>query len=78
MCGRSAKRDAVYAFLIARGTHPDIRDNAKLAQEFAAGFSAEEFKTDRRTFYAVTRCLEIISEAALRDGHPELTWRAMK
>ncbi len=38
---------------------------------------------DRRTFYAVTRCLEIISEAArrlpqsLRNRHPELPWRAI-
>ena len=61
----------------------DIRDNAKLAQQFAAGFSVETFKTDRRTFYAVTRCLEIISEAArrlpasVRNRHPELPWRAI-
>src|ERR1700689_5287947 len=40
-------------------------------------------KADRRTFYAVTRCLEIISEAsrrlspALRERHPELPWRAI-
>jgi uncharacterized protein with HEPN domain len=61
----------------------DIRDNARLAQEFAAGLSLDAFKGDRRTFYAVTRCLEIISEAArrlpsaLRDRHPELPWRAI-
>ncbi len=61
----------------------EIRDNAKLAQEFVVGFSLEAFKADRRTFYAVTRCLEIISEAArrlpvaLRDRHPELPWRAI-
>jgi uncharacterized protein with HEPN domain len=40
----------------------DIRDNAKLAQSFVAGLNFEEFKDDRRTFYAVTRCLEIVSE----------------
>lgn len=45
--------------------------------------SAEDFAEDRRTFYAVTRCLEIVSEAArrlpteLRDRHPELPWRAI-
>lgn len=61
----------------------DIRDNARLAQEFATGLSLDAFKADRRTFYAVTRCLEIISEAArrlpssLRDRHPELPWRAI-
>jgi uncharacterized protein with HEPN domain len=61
----------------------DIRDNARLAQEFVEGFSQEAFEADRRTFYAVTRCLEIVSEAArrlspaLRDRHPELPWRAI-
>ena len=42
-----------------------------------------EFKTDRRAFYAATRALEIISEAArrlaplVRERHPELPWRAI-
>ena len=59
----------------------DIRDNARLAQEFAAGLSRDTLKADRRTFYAVTRYLEIISEAArrmppsLRERRPELPWR---
>src|SRR5271170_7897588 len=61
----------------------DIRDNAKLAQEFVARLSLDAFKADRRTFYAVTRCLEIVSEAtrrlppSVRDRHPELPWRAI-
>jgi uncharacterized protein with HEPN domain len=56
----------------------DIRDNILLAQDFVMGFTPKTFQEDRRTFYAVTRCLEIISEAArrltpaLRDRHPEL------
>ncbi len=45
-----------------------IQDNAKLAQAFVAGMKEAEFAADRRTFYAVTRCLEIISEAARRLG----------
>ena len=44
----------------------DIRDNGKLAQDFVAGFSFEKFRDDRLFFYAVTRALEIISEAARR------------
>lgn len=61
----------------------DIRDNLLLAREFAAGLSVEAFKEDRRTFYAVTRCLEVVSEAArrlppaLRARHPELPRRAI-
>jgi len=39
-----------------------ILDNAPLAQSFVAGMTPQEFAADRRTFYAVTRCLEIISE----------------
>ena len=61
----------------------DIRDNGKLAQDFVAGLSFERFRGDRLFFYAVTRALEIISEAArrllveVRDRHPELPWRAI-
>jgi uncharacterized protein with HEPN domain len=61
----------------------DIRDNAMLAQEFTAGMTLAAFQADRRTFYAVARCLEIVSEAArrlppsLRERHPALPWRAI-
>ncbi len=61
----------------------DSRENVVLAQEFTAGLSLEKFKADRRTFYAVCRCLEIVSEAARRlpqssrDRHPDLPWRAI-
>ena len=61
----------------------DIRENGKLAQDFVARLSFERFRDDRLFFYAVTRALEIISEAArrlptaLRDRHPELPWRAI-
>jgi uncharacterized protein with HEPN domain len=57
----------------------DIRDNAALAKEFLG--SLTEFKADRRAFYAATRALEIISEAArrlspeVREPHPDLPWR---
>ena len=60
-----------------------MRDNILLAGEFTIGFTLETFQADRRTFYAVTRSLEIISEAARRlpqfvvDRHPELPWRAI-
>jgi len=48
-----------------------------------SGITFEAFQADRKTFYAVTRALEIISEAArrlpgeLRARHPELPWRAI-
>ena len=61
----------------------DIRDNGILAQNFVFGLTFENFKEDRRSFYAVTRAIEIISEAArrlpqgLRDRNPQLPWRAI-
>jgi uncharacterized protein with HEPN domain len=61
----------------------DIRENGKLACEFVAGLTYEGFERDRRTFYAVTRALEIISEATrrlppeLQQRHPSLPWRAI-
>jgi uncharacterized protein with HEPN domain len=39
----------------------DIKRNIDLAYSFVAGLSFEAFRADRRTVYAVTRCLEIIS-----------------
>lgn len=58
----------------------DILDNIRLAREFIAGLSFEEFQKDRRTSYAIVRCLEIISEASrslpndLKLRHPEIPW----
>jgi len=61
-----------------------IQDNALLAQSFVVGMTPQAFVTDRRTFYAVTRCLEIISEAARRlrgaeqERFPEIEWRQIE
>ncbi len=52
-----------------------IQDNAALAQNFVAGMTPEAFAADRRTFYAVTRCLEIISES-VRDH--VLVWHSFR
>src|SRR5436305_3037673 len=54
-----------------------------LALSFTAGFDYEAFVSDPRTAYAVTRCLEIISEASrrlpddLKARHPSIAWRDM-
>ena len=53
------------------------------SQEWSAGHSRDSFAADIQLVYAVTRCLEIVSEAsrrlpqAMRDRHPELPWRAI-
>lgn len=50
----------------------DIQHHIGLATEFVRGLTFEAFRDDTRTVYAVTRCLEIISEASRRlptQGH---------
>jgi uncharacterized protein with HEPN domain len=54
-----------------------------LAANFAAGFDYDTFRDDLRTVYAVTRCLEIISEASrrlpddLKARYPSIAWKDM-
>ena len=61
----------------------DIAHHIDLASRFTAGFDYEAFAVDPRTVYAVTRCLEIISEASrrlpddLKARHPSIAWRDM-
>jgi uncharacterized protein with HEPN domain len=56
----------------------DIRYHVELAQAFVAGLDAAAFCDDLRTVYAVTRCLDIISEASrrlpssLKERHPSI------
>lgn len=61
----------------------DIRHHMELANGFIAGLNCETFKDDTLRLYAVTRCLEIISEASrrlpdeLKARHPSIEWREM-
>jgi uncharacterized protein with HEPN domain len=61
----------------------DILHHIDLAANFVQGFDRETFADDIRTVYAVTRCLEIISEASrrlpedLKARHPEIAWKEM-
>jgi uncharacterized protein with HEPN domain len=61
----------------------DILHHVELAANFSAGFDRDSFKRDIKTVYAVTRCLEIISEASrrlpddLKARHPAIGWRQM-
>ena len=62
-------------------TLQDILENIRLARSFIAGLSFTDFQADRRTSYAVVRCLEIISEASrrlpteLKVRHPTISWK---
>src|SRR4051812_11876209 len=59
----------------------DIHYHVLLTRQFVDGYSFETFVKDRRTVYAVTRCLEIISEASrrlpvgLKARHPAIPWK---
>lgn len=61
----------------------DIRYHIELAQSFVAGLDYEVFQDDLLRFHAVTRCLEIISEASrrlpdeLKARHPSIAWKEM-
>jgi uncharacterized protein with HEPN domain len=62
----------------------EIRDCILLARSFTEGFTYETFKQSKLHFFAVTRALEIISEASrrlpddLRERHPHLPWRDIR
>ena len=59
----------------------DIRHHIALADAFVSGMDYPAFRDDTRTHYAVTRCLEIISEASrrlpddLKARHPAIPWK---
>ena len=59
----------------------DILHNVTLAEHFMQGQTYESFRDDVMRLYAVTRCLEIISEASrrvsdeLKQRHPGIPWR---
>ncbi len=58
----------------------DIAENIGFAQSFVEGMTYEQFRDNRLVFYAVTRCLEIISEASrrlppeIKNRHPHIPW----
>lgn len=62
----------------------DVRDNILFAQESVERSTFEQFSESRLHFYAVTRALEIISEASrrlpddFRERHPQLPWRSIR
>lgn len=61
----------------------DILHHIDLIDAFIAGIGRDAFIADAKTVYAVTRCLEIISEASrrlsddLKARHPTIAWKEM-
>ena len=60
-----------------------IRENIELARRFVEGYDYEKFLDTPLVFYAVTRALEIISEASrklgdeLKSRHANIPWKDM-
>ena len=67
----------------ARRLH-DIIENAKAIQRYIAGMDLAEFEGDQKTYDAVERCLERISEAAAKLGDlaselmPDQPWQEIR
>ena len=61
----------------------DILENIDAIKAFVGDTDLEKFMNDRKTLYAVTRALEIISEASrrlpeeLKARHPKIDWLAV-
>ena len=61
----------------------DILENIDRIREFTVGYDFAGFVTDTRTLYAVTRALEIISEATrhlpseIKARSPHIDWRGI-
>ena len=57
-----------------------IEFHISLIRDFSRGMDLQAFAADVRTQYAVTRCLEIISEASrklaaeMKARHPDVQW----
>ena len=62
----------------------DIVENAKAVLRYTAGMDLTAFEEDRKTYDAVERCLERISEGAAKLGDlatalmPEQPWQKMR
>jgi uncharacterized protein with HEPN domain len=65
------------------GALRDMLHHIDLAERFARSRSFESLRDDLMPLYAVTRCLEIVSEASrrlsdeLKARHPQMPWREM-
>ena len=61
----------------------DMLHHIDMAGRFAQGRTFEGLRDDPMPIYAITRCLEIISEASrrlsdeLKARHPQMPWREM-
>jgi len=59
----------------------DILENMKRADRFVEGMNYQDFVKDKKTSFAVIRCIEIMGEAAkhvpeeIRQKYPQVPWK---
>jgi uncharacterized protein with HEPN domain len=62
----------------------DIQENIAAISEFTSGMEFEQFKADKKTLFAVCRCLEIIGEAVglipddVKSRYKKIPWQDIK
>jgi len=62
----------------------DILENIDAARRFVTGLDFDKFVENQEKIYAVTRALEIVSEASrhipddIRSRHPAIAWQQIK
>jgi len=61
----------------------DISEMIGDIEDFTAGISYQNFRSDKKTLYAVIRCFEVLGEAVkhipdhVRGEHPEIPWKGL-
>jgi len=61
----------------------DILENMKTVEDFLKDITLEGLPKDRKTTYAVVRCIEIIGEVtkhipnSIRKRYPDISWKSM-
>ncbi len=72
----SSRSDVVYLY--------DMLDSINAIEQFLAGFDYNSFVSDRKTYSATLRELEIVGEAGgklsdeVKTRHSEIDWRTLK
>ncbi|MDZ4660575.1 MAG: DUF86 domain-containing protein [Pseudomonadota bacterium] len=62
----------------------DILDSMNHIKSFIAGMNQEQFRSDKKTYLAIVRCLEIIGEAShhvpdtIKNKYADIPWRKLK
>lgn len=62
----------------------DILDGFQDLKSFVEGMTPDQFQTDKKTYFAVIRSLEVIGEAAhhvpdeIKQKYPQIPWRKLK